>query len=299
MADRVRYHHEQDEQFSLDFVNPDLETIGERVVKYDGRTSVKVEEYDLDRTVYVVYTATGASGAADAIEYDLVEQIEAMDRADGVIATRLVDVFRNVLEENYESEGERVRAYKSIEAEEIEPALDQVDWNGTAAEVAGRLASNLILKHALPNANHRTAIGMVQLYLRRVDPSFSMPETATAPDRTGEADEVDEYDWMGWVDDYIENSKRLLTVRRKGDRFRYIEEFGCDVVVRKHDVEIHLDEYELDLPRTERWRTYAEQHERLWIEFVADAVERAGATELLDTDGLTKHEFAEAVRGLE
>lgn len=292
MVNRVFYHHEQDKQFSLDFVNPDLQTVAQRIVNYDSHKSVKVEEYELDRTVYVVYTSAGASGAADEIEYDLVEYIDSMGPANSVIATRLVDVFRNVLDENYEEEGKRVQAYKDIAAEDIEPALNQVDWNGTAIEVAGRLASNLILKHALPNANHRTAIGMCQLYLRRVNPQFSMPDTAT------QIDGSDEYDWMDWVNDYINQSKRLLTVRRKGGRFNYLQEFGCDILVRKHGIEICLEDYELDLHRSDRWRTYAEQHEELWIEFTEDAVRRAGMSELLDTEGLSKHEFAAELKEL-
>lgn len=292
MVNRVPYHHELDKQFSVDFVSPNLKDLGERVVGYESHKSVKVESFELDRTVYVVYTASGASGAADEIDYDLVDYIDSMESANSVIATRLVDVFRNVLEENYEEEGKRVQAYKDIAAEEIEPALNQIDWNGTAVEVAGRLASNLILKHALPNANHRTAIGMCQLYLRRVNRDFSMPETAI------QLDGADEYDWMEWVNDYINESKRLLTVRRKGGRFKYLEEFGCDVLVRKHDIEIPLEEYELDLQRSERWRKYAEQHEELWIDFTERAVRRAEMTNLLDTDGLSKHGFADELKEL-
>ena len=292
MSNRVPYHHELDKQFSVDFVSPDVEDVGERIVGYESHKSVKVETYELDRTVYVVYTASGASGAANEIDYDIVEYIGSMDPANSVIATRLVDVFRNILEENYEEEGKRVQAYKDIAAQEIEPALNQINWNGTAVEVAGRLASNLILKHALPNANHRTAIGMTQLYLKRVNPSFSMPETAT------QRDGADEYDWMEWVNDYINESKRLLTVRRKGGRFKYLEEFGCDVLVRKHEIEIPLEEYELDHQRSERWRRYAEQHEELWIDFTKEAVQRAGTAELLDADGLSKHEFADKLKEL-
>ena len=293
MVNRVPYHHELDKQFSVDFVSPELEDVGERVAGYESHISVKVETYELNRTVHVVYTASGASGAADDIDYDLVEYIDSMDPANSVIATRLVDVFRNVLEENYEEEGKRVQAYKDIQADALEPALNQIDWDGTAVQVAGRLASNLILKHALPNANHRTAIGMSQLYLRRVDPEFSMPETATQIDGT------DEYDWMGWVNDYINESKRLLTVRRKGGLFKYLEEFGCDVLVRKHGIEISLEEYKLDLQRSERWSRYAEQHEELWIDFIEEAVRRAEMTELLNTDGLTKHAFADELKELE
>ncbi|AGB33858.1 hypothetical protein Natpe_4145 (plasmid) [Natrinema pellirubrum DSM 15624] len=55
MANRVPYHHEIDKQFSVDFVSPLLEDVGERVVGYEGHKSVKVESFELDRTVYVVY----------------------------------------------------------------------------------------------------------------------------------------------------------------------------------------------------------------------------------------------------
>src|SRR6056297_142684 len=112
MSNRVPYHHELDKQFSVDFVSPDVEDVGERIVGYESHKSVKVETYELDRTVYVVYTASGASGAANEIDYDIVEYIGSMDPANSVIATRLVDVFRNILEENYEEEGKRVQAYK-------------------------------------------------------------------------------------------------------------------------------------------------------------------------------------------
>lgn len=290
---RVYYHHKDDKQFSIDFVNLDLQIIEERVASYDSHVSVKVEQYTLDRDVYIVYTASGPSGAADSLEYDLVDQISSMEEANSVIATRLIDVFETVLKENYEEEGKRVEAYKDVAANDIEPALNQVDWNGTAVEVAGRLASNLILKHALPNANHRTAIGMAQLYLRRINSNFSMPDTK----KRLEGD--DEYDWMNWVNEYIERSKCILTVRRKGDIFRILQDFGCDVLIRKHGVEIVLEEYDLDLPRSERWSVYAEQHERLMIEFIEDAVRRAGMDELLETHGLTKHEFAARLKDLE
>ncbi|MFA9503543.1 hypothetical protein ACERIM_12295 [Natrinema sp. H-ect1] len=287
MTARVFYHHPENKQFSFDFVNPDLEAIGERVLNYESHKSVKVEQYELDQTVYVVYTSSGATGDADAIEYDLVDQISSMASANRVIATRYVGLFKEVLRGNYEEEGKRVQAYKDIAAEDIEPALNQIDWDGSATEVAGRLASNLILKHALPNANHRTAIGMIQVYLRRIEPDFSMPDTA----RQTDAD--DEYAWMDWVNEYIKESKRLLTVRRKGDRFRYLSQFGCEVIERKHGIEIELNEYELSLPASERWRQYAEQHEELWVEFVRNAVQRSGYEELIETKGLTKHEFAE------
>lgn len=293
MPNRVYYHLPDDEQFSLDYVNPDRETVDDRVDDYDDETDVIVETYELDRTVYVVYTATGASGDAEAIEYDFLDEIEALDPVNRVIAARYASLFETVVRENYEEEGERVEAYKDVDVEAIDDAIDQIDWNGTAVEVAGRIASNLVLKHPLPNANHRTAIGLVQVYLRRVASEFSMPDTARPLD-SGE-----EYDWMEWVDEYIEESKRLLTVRRKGKKFHYLEQWGCEVLERKHGVEIWLEEYELDVSPSERWRAYARQHETLWIDFVTEAVNRSGLDELCETAGLTKHEFADELRELE
>lgn len=43
---------------------------------------------------------------------------------------------------------------------------------------------------------------------------------------------------------------------------------------------------------------YATEHEELWIEFVEEAVERAGKPELLEASGLSKVEFAEKIRNL-
>ena len=44
---------------------------------------------------------------------------------------------------------------------------------------------------------------------------------------------------------------------------------------------------------------YATRHEELWIEFVDEAVERAGEPELMETTGLSKAEFGEKIRNLE
>jgi hypothetical protein len=293
MPSRVYYHHPDDRQFSLDYVNPHREDVEERVEQYGDDVDVFVEEYELDRPVYVVYTATGASGDAEEVEYDFLEEIEALDPLNRVIAARYASLFETVIRENFEEEGERVQAYKDVDVDAIDDAINQIDWNGTAVEVAGRIASNLILKHPLPNANHRTAIGLVQVYLRRVDPRFSMPDTARP------LDGGDEFDWMTWVNEYIKESKRLLTVRRNGKKFYYLEQWGGEVLERTHGIEIWLEEYELDMPPSERWRTYARQHEDLWIEFVTEAVTRSELDVLCETAGLTKHEFANELQELE
>lgn len=121
-------------------------------------------------------------------------------------------------------------------------------WSAT--DVAGRLASNLILKHSLPNGNHRTAVALVQFYLRRLNPDFSLPETSVEVD-------PESYDWRAWVNEYITESKRLLTVRRKNVVFKHLYKFGVRTVERKHAIEIDLTAYELDMFPSEAKTIYA------------------------------------------
>lgn len=62
-----------------------------------------------------------------------------------------------------------------------------------------------------------------------------VPELATA-----------HYDWQSWVDPYIVESKRLLTVRRNVRPFHLLQGWGCETILRKGGIEITLAEYDLD-----------------------------------------------------
>ena len=73
-------------------------------------------------------------------------------------------------------EGE-FRLFKEFEPAQIERTLEDVPWSGPFPTVAGELLSNLILRHALPNANHRTGIAMLQFRIESTEPSFEMPST--------------------------------------------------------------------------------------------------------------------------
>jgi len=288
----VYYHYPEDKQFSLDFVNPDPEDLVSKIVDYEGDVAVKVMEYELDTEFYVVYTSRVGGGAVSEIEFDLSSALVDMTEDNGTIVARLLEIYQSLLSQNEEEEGTPVEAYKNIDVDDLPDAFDETSWDGTATDVAGRLASNLILKHALPNANHRTAVALIQFYLRRINPDFSMPETKVEID-------PETYDWREWVNEYINESKRLLTVRRKNVLFKYLREYGATTLERKHEVMIHLEDYELDMYPHEAKVHYAEQHEQLWIDFVKEAVERAGYPELQDTQGISKAEFAEKIRELD
>ena len=288
----VYYHYPEDKQFSLDFVNPDPAEIVSRIVDYDSDVAVKIRQYDLNEEFYVVYTSRGGGGVVKDLEFNLSEAVERMEPDNGVIVTRLFEIYHGILSQNEEEEGIPVEAYKNIDVDAFPDALNEVSWKGTATDVAGRLASNLILKHALPNANHRTAVAMIQFYLRRINPGFSMPETAV---EIGPED----YDWREWVNEYINESKRLLTVRRNNVLFKHLRDFGATTVERKHEVVIDLTEYELDMYPHEAEKQYAKAHEQLWIEFVEEAVERTGYPEMKNASALSKAAFAERIRQLD
>jgi prophage maintenance system killer protein len=215
-----------------------------------------------------------------------------MGADNGTIVARLLEIYQALIAQNEEEEGVPVEAYKNIDIDALPDALNRVSWEGNATDVAGRLASNLILKHALPNANHRTAVALVQFYLRRIAPDFSMPETSVEIDS-------ETYDWREWVNEYINESKRLLTVRRKNVLLKHLSDFGATTLERKHEVQIDLTAYELDMYPAEAKTVYATAHEELWIEFVEEAVERTDNPELMEAPGLSKAEFAEKIRTLE
>ena len=74
MTGLVHYHHPDDEQYSLAYVTLDHDEIDPD----DG----KVETYQLEETVHVLYTNTGASGTVDDITEDFEAILDEMDESD-------------------------------------------------------------------------------------------------------------------------------------------------------------------------------------------------------------------------
>ncbi|WP_246391895.1 hypothetical protein [Halosimplex pelagicum] len=87
------------------------------------------------------------------IDFNLKESLSEMSADNSTIVVRLLEIYRALLDQN-EEEGVPVEAYKNIDVDTLPDVLDRTSWEGSATDVAGQLASNLILKHALPNANH-------------------------------------------------------------------------------------------------------------------------------------------------
>lgn len=288
MTRRVYYHHPDNYRLSIDYVAFDIETAEERLESFGDSEIGCIEEYDLNDTIYVVYRGTEVPDVAIEIEYEIRHEVEEMETNDQIITTRVLNIFESIAEEKYEQEKERLAVYKQIEIDRIPDALQRITWNESVPRSAGELLSCLILRHALPNANHRTSLGMLSLYYQTISSQFEMPATAT-----------EDYDWEGWVNEYIENSKKLLTVRRNVPRFGYLYDAGCTVVERKDGLRIHLEEYDLSMGHWSAMETYAEEHKELSVEFARRILERAGTWELRQGDPLSKEEFANRLQGMD
>jgi len=123
---------------------------------------------------------------------------------------------------------------------------------------------------------------MLQFCIETVATDFDMPQT-----------HIDDFSWREWVNPYIVDSKRIITVRRNNLRFKRLQEFGVDLVERKDGIQIRLAEFELDMHWRDALTTYAGRHEKHCTDFAQNVLEQADGTELIDQKGPTKKEFIE------
>ncbi|WP_257301065.1 hypothetical protein [Haloarchaeobius sp. FL176] len=280
----VYYHLPNDKEFSLEFVNPDRSVVEDQQQGIEGRTLVR--EYELEQTVYALYTARQqALGPAEDLDYDFSAEMESFDAVDRTIAIRILGLFRTIIDQTYEEERKKLRAYKRVDLDKIPDALGYVNWDGTVPEIGGSLLSNLILTHPLPNANHRTSLALLELYIQAHRYGFDLPEMAT-----------EEFEWRGWANQRIRESKRLLTVRRNASIFYYLWKFGCDVVERKGSIQIRLETYALDIPQHIAYDKYGSEHEELCTDLTEQILYREEYSELVNEGGMTKKQFAKRLR---
>lgn len=278
MARVVYYHHPQAENFSLKYSSASQSEILSR--RKDSDSATKLIGYPFDTPVYVLYEGDTEIKDANEIDFDqkwLSDRIAELPREGQVVAFRLVELLEAAVDVREEEE---FRLYKEFEPQKIRQALDHVSWGAPLPQVAGEVMSNLILRHSLPNANHRTGIAMLQFCIESVEPDFEMPRT-----------HLDDETWQEWVDPYIVDSKRLITVRRNNIRFKQLQELGVDLVERKDGIQIQLDEFELDMHWRDALSTYATRHEDHCTEFARAVLERAERDDLLKKTGPTKQEF--------
>lgn len=283
VTNRFPYHVEQEDDvvLSLQFVNPERKPVEQR------RESLAKECPDsadfgfdicsetLDQEVFGLYTAEIHPRAFS------VEELERLSPDEQILVDTVIDGFRTIEGECREA-GRPLDWYKQPEIPKIIQAFERTQWRQPVAEVGGRLFSNLLLEHPLPNANHRTAVSVVETYLQSISPDVGLPAT-------GEPGE-----WYEWSREYIRESKRLLTLRRKTAMFRHLREWGCDEIERKNKNVISFSDYELDCDDPRSY--YREQHLDLGIEFVEKVLNRTNHEHLINVEDSGKATFVSRLK---
>lgn len=275
MTREIPYHVGTNDRFSLSFVNPERDEFRDHLEREALKTGVSVKarqfEFDRDRddrTLYAVYTHSTPDSVFEERTREDVKRIldEQFSEADLHVLAVVTDLLYSVAR-TVEDEGGRFQAYKDMHLEAIPDVLDYPEWGeATIPEVAGQLLSRFILEHPMPNANHRTAIGLTEAYLQAHREQLTVPDTG----KRGT--------WYEWARPFIHESKRLLTVRRKMHVLRYAREFGVRAVRRKNDVVIDLSEY--DLERDDPWTYYGALHEDRSVAFVRTILAEIDADDL-------------------
>lgn len=262
----VPYHLEHDgDYYSLSYVHPS-ETAAEDDAQNRSEPAT-IRLLDLEDDYFGVYTR------AEVQE----ERIEDGDLSDYSADTRdIVDTVVGLFDAI--SDEQSIEWYKPLEPTQIADAIEAVTWKQSIPTVGGSLISELILSHGLPNANHRTSIAFFELYLQTFDTLSDSP-------RTNLDDE-----WAAWVNEFIRESKRIITIRRKAALFRFLQSTGATGVRRKNDVELLFENYPPDVD--DPWTYYAAEHERVWRDFATTYLRRADASELLEREDDGKRVFS-------
>lgn len=239
MVSTIPYHLGPDNSFSLSYVTPDRERFRDHLQTHTQPTRVLPAEFSTPTPVFLTYTSTPVTDSS----------VSDHSIPDHPFVEAYLRVFAGVVDGRRET-GDDVAASKSADLDAIPDILtDRVEWKQSTSDVGGQLLSNLILTHPLPNANHRTALGSLLVYLQSIGVDATVEDLRSAG-----------------VDAYIQESKRLLTIRRNATQFRILAKCGCTTVERKGGIQIPLEEYQLDVD--DPYSTYATEHERHSISFV-------------------------------
>lgn len=208
----------EDEWYSLSFVNYD-ETAAQDFA--DRGENAVIEEISLgSETAFGVYTRG---------QIHTGETVTQLKNTGGPLIDVLLEAYAGVRDEGV------AQPQKSVDLESASDAIERVQWKQSVPRVAAELFSNLVMAHPLPNANHRSSLGTAATYISTLDDDFALPT------------EITEVPVADWVEEFIHESKRLLTVRRKARLFKWLSDNGVDAVERKHGVVIQFADYDLSV----------------------------------------------------
>lgn len=293
MTTVLPYHVGPNRRYSLEFVTPDREQFKEHLADRttEEGSSFKAREITIrsehgQEPLYAVYSNTVPNSILEAQTDREIQRILSEQFTDDQLQVleAILDVFRGITE-TVEEETGRFTAYKDVDLVKIPEVLSYPDWGeAPATVVGGQLLSRFILAHPMPNANHRTGVGLLERYLRSYGDRLVVPDTG------------ERGTWYEWARPYIHVSKRLITIRRNVHVFRYARRFGVDTIRRRNDVDIDL--HRDDLHVQEPFEHFAAKHERRSIGFVETILDEtnANAGNLESTEDPGWNAFVDALR---
>lgn len=279
----LNYHLVRDSRYSLAYIADNKKTVVEWTTEYDGRTVVESEALD-DDTHYLIYKKSEPESQFDDFtEDEIIEWLNNnFSAGEQQALVAIVRAFHGIIDE-VEEEGGTFTLYKQSDFEKLPAILESVSWGRSVPSVAGELLSQFILQHPMPNANHRTGIAFMSRYLATINDSFEMIDTG------------EDGAWYLWAQDYIHDSKRLGTLRRKTALFRYAQGLGYDAVERKEGIEIDFDQH--DLGRDDFHEYYRKRHTERSIEFVQTVLDETGFGSIQDETDDGKEVFLQRLAG--
>lgn len=262
----VPYHIDHEgREYALSYVH-ETETAAREDCASRSEQAI-IRPIDLDTQYHGVYTASPIDvTATEAVDLD------SYGTDDAYLLDSVFSIF-GVIDDQQD-----LTWYKPLEPDALVSAFNRVEWRHSVPAVGSQLLSNLILAHGLPNANHRTALAFVDAYLATIESSFDPPATTTSTN-----------EWCPWVDDYIVDSKRLLTLTTNARLFNWLAEHGVTVIQRKDGIDIPLDEYQLAVD--DPWERFSGSHQRRSRAFVAEYIRQSGFESLLDRQDDGKEAF--------
>lgn len=150
-----------------------------------------------------------------------------------------VRIVAHVFRRRLRKDPGRVRFYKPLDVEEIHKLAHGLQFDGTILNVASGLLSRPILKHALPNANHRTHLDVTRLYLKFQDIAWPHYDI-----RGGGSKRF----WRDINRDFIPQSKYILQLRRRSKLVETAWQHGFKGLRLAHSTycDIDPDDFALD-----------------------------------------------------
>ncbi|WP_154021008.1 hypothetical protein [Haloarcula sp. CBA1127] len=271
MTNRLPYHEKREDLvLSLCYITPSRERaegiVADKELEAEDATRVvtNIERHDFDNEVYAVYAAESHPRQfPDGWERGLSD-------SEIVLVDSVINTFRGVQQE-WDKRGAPLNYYKQPDPARISDAFDDVRWRQDVEIVGGEIMSSLIKKHALPNANHRTAVAYLRTYLQSVAETTD-PDFIPAGNYQG--------DWHDWARKHVHESKRLLLLRRKPDLLQYAKSVGVDKLYRKSGIEIDLSAHDFEGQDVHSMAN--EGHRNRCIQFAADLIERSEHQEVKD-----------------